>query len=240
MALIKCKECGNVISDKATTCPRCGNPVNNGAASYQGDGATRLIKKKSPNSKWLFTTIAVLGIALLGCGAYILLDKNSGVGTEPAKAEVTGAKTDSVAPKAGVVEAKEEVKSKAEVDALPSSTPVEEQTAPVAPPKTRGIHATLTGWISTIEDVKMVLRGTTGTLSYVMDGKRIVSNIVMDASASKIDEDGFGHLVLKSFTPNGKLKGRFIGEMDPAECGYFYGGQFINVNGGSTNFLLTE
>lgn len=24
MALIKCKECGNEISDKATSCPRCG------------------------------------------------------------------------------------------------------------------------------------------------------------------------------------------------------------------------
>ena len=27
MALIKCKECGREISDKATTCPHCGCPV---------------------------------------------------------------------------------------------------------------------------------------------------------------------------------------------------------------------
>ena len=28
MALIKCKECGKEISDKANTCPNCGNPIN--------------------------------------------------------------------------------------------------------------------------------------------------------------------------------------------------------------------
>lgn len=28
MALIKCNECGKEISDQATTCPHCGNPVS--------------------------------------------------------------------------------------------------------------------------------------------------------------------------------------------------------------------
>lgn len=27
MSLIKCTECGNEISDKAETCPNCGNPI---------------------------------------------------------------------------------------------------------------------------------------------------------------------------------------------------------------------
>jgi len=27
MALIKCSECGKEISDRATTCPNCGNPL---------------------------------------------------------------------------------------------------------------------------------------------------------------------------------------------------------------------
>lgn len=27
MALIKCSECGNEVSDKAASCPKCGNPV---------------------------------------------------------------------------------------------------------------------------------------------------------------------------------------------------------------------
>lgn len=29
MALIKCNECGKQVSDKATSCPNCGNPINN-------------------------------------------------------------------------------------------------------------------------------------------------------------------------------------------------------------------
>jgi len=28
MALIKCSECGKDISNKASTCPNCGNPIN--------------------------------------------------------------------------------------------------------------------------------------------------------------------------------------------------------------------
>ena len=28
MALIKCSECGQMVSDKATKCPNCGNPIN--------------------------------------------------------------------------------------------------------------------------------------------------------------------------------------------------------------------
>src|SRR5690242_1893112 len=27
MALIKCSECGNDVSDKAAACPKCGNPI---------------------------------------------------------------------------------------------------------------------------------------------------------------------------------------------------------------------
>ena len=27
MALIKCPECGNVVSDMATACPKCGYPI---------------------------------------------------------------------------------------------------------------------------------------------------------------------------------------------------------------------
>ena len=103
-----------------------------------------------------------------------------------------------------------------------------------------GVNCSLTGEVSSIENVKMVLRGKKGTLTYVMDGKRIVSDIVLDEKASDIDKDGFGHLVLKSFTQDGKLKGRFVGEMDSAECGYLFEGTFVNVNGGSTSFFFSE
>ena len=238
MALVKCKECGNMISDKATNCPRCGYPVGNEATQYQGNDATRLVEKKTPTPKWLYALIAGLAIALLGCGAYILFDfdKEESAGGEP-QAEVTGAKTDTVVTKKVVAEEKTEDTPKAETA---SSKQVEEKAAAQVKPPKGGVNASLGGEISTIQNVKMVLRGTTGTLSYVMDGKRILSNLVIDASASRIDKDGIGHLVLKSFTPQGKLKGRFIGYMDIAECGYLYKGDFVNVNGGSTTFFLTE
>ncbi len=103
-----------------------------------------------------------------------------------------------------------------------------------------GIRYHLNGRISTIDHVKLVLKGKTGTLSYKMNGKRIVSNIVIDLEASTFDKDGIGHIELKSYTPQGKLKGRFIGDSDFAECGYLYVGKFVNVNGSSTEFLFTE
>lgn len=236
MALIKCKECGSMVSDMASSCPRCGNPIRNEATQPQENGATRLVEKKSPTTKWLYALIAVLAIALLGCGAYILFNKENGIGAEP-QTEVAGAKTDTVAPKEGVTEEKAGDAPKAETA---PSQPVEEKAVAEVQPKQRGINATLSGEISTIQGVKMVLRGTTGSLSYVMDGKRIKSNLVLDAGASRLDKDGFGHLVIKSFTPQGKQKGRFIGEMDAAECGYIYQGTFVNVKGGSTTFFLTE
>lgn len=35
MALIKCSECGREISDKATACPACGNPINGGVQAKE-------------------------------------------------------------------------------------------------------------------------------------------------------------------------------------------------------------
>lgn len=104
----------------------------------------------------------------------------------------------------------------------------------------RGVRERLSGRISTIDNVSLVLQGTTGTLSYKMNGKRIVSKIVVDMKESKLDKDGFGYLVLRSYTPKGKLKGRFVGEADVAECGYIYEGKFVNVNGSTTEFLFCE
>lgn len=44
MALIKCGECGNEVSDKATACPKCGAPV----AQTASVAAARPRKKSSP------------------------------------------------------------------------------------------------------------------------------------------------------------------------------------------------
>ena len=49
MALIRCSECGQTVSDKAATCPRCGNPI----AAPNGS-----------NNNWLYWLIG--GLALIG------------------------------------------------------------------------------------------------------------------------------------------------------------------------------
>ncbi len=36
MALIKCDQCGNMVSENATSCPKCGNPMNGNAQTPQG------------------------------------------------------------------------------------------------------------------------------------------------------------------------------------------------------------
>lgn len=36
MALIKCDQCGNMVSENATSCPKCGNPMNGNAQAPQG------------------------------------------------------------------------------------------------------------------------------------------------------------------------------------------------------------
>ena len=240
MALIRCSECGSMISDKAQRCPRCGCPVGHGMASSPqrivNNGSVDDYPEKSSSRKWLYALIGLLAAALVGGGivAYNKLSATEGdnSATTPDTAIVSHGQ--SVGVSSGDDQtATRQVESEQATRQSPQQTP--SQTT-----HRGGIRATLTGEISTIQNVKMVLQGKTGTLSYVMDGKRTVSNIVLDEATSRIDKNGFGHLVLKSFTPGGKLKGRFIGEMDVAECGYIYEGQFVNVNGGSTTFFLTE
>ena len=85
MALIKCPECGNMISNMANKCPRCGCLVRNAGMQQNGGGRriernnekTRVIyKKKNDTNKWLYAAIALLASILLGGGAYYFLTKN--------------------------------------------------------------------------------------------------------------------------------------------------------------------
>jgi len=75
MALIKCEECGNMISDKASVCPHCGYPFDiqedsncvneeNGQIFYGEDEYEENNNKK----KWLYAIICLLIMVLLGIG----------------------------------------------------------------------------------------------------------------------------------------------------------------------------
>lgn len=62
MALIKCKECGHEISDKANVCPKCGNKIVVGE------------KKEKSTIKII---CAIVLVALIACGAFLFLNKRS-------------------------------------------------------------------------------------------------------------------------------------------------------------------
>lgn len=67
MALIKCDECGQMVSDKATACPHCGCPVNQIIQpQYFGDE-----QEEKPNNtlKWLLGVLAAL-VVLRGAALY--------------------------------------------------------------------------------------------------------------------------------------------------------------------------
>lgn len=110
MALIKCPECGNMISDKASNCPKCGaprmeqqqdmtqvfpqepvapveqpQPMQNQYPYYEEDDGNR--------NKWLYGIIGLLVLVLLGVGYWAW---NSGLlGNHNAKEAVSGLEKDS-------------------------------------------------------------------------------------------------------------------------------------------------
>ena len=76
MALIRCKECGHEVSDKATVCPKCGNKI------------TIVEKKTNSTTKIL---IAVVVVAFLIGGAFFFLNKEDEANNETANVETAEA-----------------------------------------------------------------------------------------------------------------------------------------------------
>ena len=71
MALIKCTECGHMISDKATKCPKCGCPTKVEMVRHQDNVARDMPvcdEKESHTNKWLYVVIALLLAAIAGGG----------------------------------------------------------------------------------------------------------------------------------------------------------------------------
>ena len=70
MALIQCKECGHMVSDRAKVCPKCGTPVN--GDSYYDDCCEGEEPKKK---KWWIWIAVVAAVCLLGGGGYYAYSK---------------------------------------------------------------------------------------------------------------------------------------------------------------------
>lgn len=69
MALIKCKECGHEVSDRASECPNCGCPIQReDNPSIKETNVEPQAEKKGNSKKW--TLLAVLLCLVLGGGYY--------------------------------------------------------------------------------------------------------------------------------------------------------------------------
>ena len=81
MALIKCPECGHMVSDKATKCPKCGCPTKEATVPHQEDAARNDMpvydEEESPTNKWLYVVIALLLAAIAG-GGYLWYSQSKG------------------------------------------------------------------------------------------------------------------------------------------------------------------
>lgn len=69
MALIKCSECGQMVSDRAESCPNCGNPIANSIAKEK-NVSIRVHEKeglsKKKNRKGVYIVASVFLLVLLG------------------------------------------------------------------------------------------------------------------------------------------------------------------------------
>ena len=68
MALVKCGECGNDISEKAPSCPKCGAPTSS-ASAPTAPASPPAPQKKRGTRLWAWVILAIL---ILG-GAYALM-----------------------------------------------------------------------------------------------------------------------------------------------------------------------
>ncbi len=68
MALLKCSECGGEVSDKAVSCPHCGNPISVESSSPTNSLPAHT-SEEGPNANRSFSFLRVIGIVFLVFGA---------------------------------------------------------------------------------------------------------------------------------------------------------------------------
>lgn len=89
MALIKCKECGHMISDKATKCPKCGCPIMKQEEIRTSQASQDKVQQVQPayyeqnnsgnSKKTLYAIIGVLMALLVGLGLWMWKSELYGV-----------------------------------------------------------------------------------------------------------------------------------------------------------------
>lgn len=71
MALIKCQECGNMVSTRATACPKCGCPVAAETNYEPQSNYDYHEEEKGSKKSWLYAIIGLLTLIIIGMGFYL-------------------------------------------------------------------------------------------------------------------------------------------------------------------------
>ncbi|MFT5234775.1 MAG: putative membrane protein YvbJ [Shewanella sp.] len=79
MALIKCSECNDEVSDKAEACPKCGAPI---AGARETVAAGTQVKTVQETSK-KFKLQTLLSVLLLIIGFFLAISLSNGPQSEP-------------------------------------------------------------------------------------------------------------------------------------------------------------
>lgn len=101
MALIKCKECGHEVSDRASACPNCGCPIEKGNCCIEcgqpipdgvnecpncgcptQDNLTHDFESPKKSKSGLIWLVSILALSVLLGGGYYLFDKANGAARE--------------------------------------------------------------------------------------------------------------------------------------------------------------
>ncbi len=75
MALIKCKECGKEVSDKAEACPKCGCPIAKKKATEDVQKVRVVKERKSHKKLFIGLAIAAVVISIIGAGCLLILKR---------------------------------------------------------------------------------------------------------------------------------------------------------------------
>ena len=73
MALISCNECGNQVSEKATSCPNCGAPISDNNTVSLKPGSK--VKVTRSGLKWEAAGFILIAISIFKITAEVIRDK---------------------------------------------------------------------------------------------------------------------------------------------------------------------
>ena len=120
MALIKCSECGQMISDRATKCPKCGCPIDaqdvtkaSGNERFAPSGVSTepvYYYKDHDNgnkNKWLWAVVVVLALAILSSVGYYFYQSNGNLGASSNQQESFN--SNEIEEKSDIVDAKDAI-----------------------------------------------------------------------------------------------------------------------------------